>query len=89
MRIEGSGANREVWEGPGIHVLQLGSWSIFDPPEPSKSSIFIQRVVIFEISTFSVRMPSSLLLGSLLASILVPFQASWGSLGAVFRAHKR
>ena len=60
--------------------------NIFDPPEPSKSSIFIERVVIFEISTFSVRMPSFLLLGNLLASILVPFQASWGGLGAILGA---
>ena len=65
------------------------NWPYFEPPEPSKSSIFIERVVIFEISTFSVRMPSFLLLGSLLASILVPFQASWGGLGVTFRVQKR
>ena len=59
---------------------------IFDPLEPSKSSICIERVVIFAISTFSVRVLSFLLLGSLLASILVPFQTSWGSLGAVLGA---
>ena len=59
---------------------------IFDTPEPSKSTIFVERVVIFEISTFSVRMPSFLVLGNLLASILVPFQTSWGRLGAILGA---
>ena len=45
---------------------------IFDPPEPSKSSIFIERVVIFEVSTFSVRM--------------LFFFASWQALGLIFGA---
>ena len=57
--------------------------TIFDPPEPSKSIIFIKKVVIFVISTFSVRMLSFLLLGKLLASFLVPFQPSSGGLGAI------
>ena len=61
----------------------------FGPSEPSKSSIFIERVVIFEVSTFSVQIPSPLLLGNLLASILMPFQASWGGLGANFRSPRR
>ena len=66
----------------GFESVSDTKFANFRRPEPSKSNIFIERVVIFEISTFSVRMPSFLFLGSLLASILVRFQSSWGGLGA-------
>ena len=56
---------------------------------PELSSIFIKRVMFFEVSTFFVQIPSPLLLGNLLPSILLPFRASWGGLGPIHRAQKR
>ena len=62
---------------------------IFNPQNLQNQTFSLRRASFFEVSPFSVQIPSPLLLGNLLASILMPFQASWGGLGANFRSPRR